>query len=275
MKKIRYAIISIIYFFLLFFIAWSFAQEKKYPPYPDVWGYEFPWPGKENRYVAIDVAKMPDGDYMVTYVKNWDEKINKYAGILFFSGEKIEFTKDNYNEFWRKNHDKRVRLNQVVLSDGFRIEPYSDYACGRCCPLFHFYIIKKDKNGQIIDRKNLIYLFDKPLKVPINRYCEYNEGPSGLRRNYALAKVVSINPKFVILDDDTFLVIDADGNIIMRFDKNMKGKSHLLNIKLYVIDRKIIDDLRDKLKKDNKYNDQTLTDAIYEYAMNLRKEGEK
>jgi hypothetical protein len=274
MKKKRYVLFSFIYLFLLTFSPWSFAEEKKkYPPYPDVWGYEFPWPGKQNRYSSINVIKMENGDYMITYVKGWDEKINKYAGVLFFSRGKRDFTKADYNELWSKN--KEIDKNQIVLSDETKIEPYSDYACGRCCPLFHFYIVKRDKNGQIVKKMNLVYLLENPFKIPINMYCEYNEGPSGLRRNYVLTKVVNINPKFVPLEDNTFLVVDVDGNTITRFDNNLNTKSDLLNKKIYAIDRIVVDDLRDKLKMSNRYNDQTLADAIHDYLTTLKKEEKK
>ena len=41
------------------------AVAKKYPPYPDVWGYELPWPGKDDRDSSMSIYKMPDGDYAV------------------------------------------------------------------------------------------------------------------------------------------------------------------------------------------------------------------
>jgi len=273
-KKNRVLIFTISIIFMMGFVTGSFAQDvKKYPPYPNVWGYEFPWPGKQNRYSSINVIKMENGDYMITYVKDWDEKINKYAGVLFFSRGKRDFTKADYNELWSKN--KEIDKNQIVLSDETKIEPYSDYACGRCCPLFHFYIVKRDKNGQIVKKMNLVYLLENPFKIPINMYCEYNEGPSGLRRNYVLTKVININPKFVPLEDNTFLVVDVDGNTITRFDNNLNTKSDLLNKKIYAINRIVVDDLRDKLKMSNRYNDQTLADAIHDYLTTLKKEEKK
>jgi len=286
MKKKKTNIFSLMILFLLIFVSWSYAVEtKKYPPYPDVWGYEFPWPQKDSRRSNIEVAKMPNGDYMVTYVKKWIITSNnsssvrdlrgQFGGISFFSGESKDFTENEYNNFWNVNRDRKIKQNQIVLSDGSKIEPYSDYACGRCCPLFHFYIVKREKNGQIIDKKNLIYLLNNTLKIPINMYCEYNEGPSGLRRNYVLGKLVSINPTFVPLEDDNFMIIDMEGNIIIRFDKNLITKSDLLNKRLYVIERKVVDELREKLKRLNQYNDQTLTDAVYQNIIKLRKEGEK
>lgn len=257
--------------FLLIFDSLSFGQqEKKYPPYPDVWGYEFPWPGKENRYVAMDIAKMPDGDYMVTYVKSWEEKVNKYEGILFFTGKKRNITRSDYNEFWKKNKEK-VREGKVNFVNESIIAETSGCAASKCCPLWSHFITKKDKKDEFIVRTNLIYIVDKPVKIPVNLYCEHN---NTLKKDYVNARALEIKDiSYVPLEDGTFFVIDTWGNLIVRFDENLNTKSELLNSRVFLVDRKVIEDIRYELQKENKYNDQTLTDAIYEYVTDHKKEG--
>src|SRR5207249_7409971 len=42
---------------------------KKYPPYPDVWGYEVSYKGtsRADRNLHFEVAKVSNGDYFVTH----------------------------------------------------------------------------------------------------------------------------------------------------------------------------------------------------------------
>jgi len=278
MKKKIKAVPFINYIILILFLLslppWSFAQEeKKYPPYPDVWGYEFPWPGKENRYAAIDVAKLHDGDYMVNYVKNWNEKINKYTSVLFFSGKRIDFTINYYNEFWCKNHDKRVGENQIVLSDGSILGQISIATSAHCPdPFYDYYLVKKDRDGKIVERKMILYLYDKPQKSNINLYCERN---NSYKKDYILKKVDNVYVKFVLLEDSTFLIYDTKGNFIIRFDKEFSTKDSLVNSKVFIIERTAYEKIYEKQSKERKINDQEMNDAVANYLVNIRKEGTK
>jgi len=272
-KKRRFVSIIVVFnLFLLIFISLSSTEEtKKYPPYPEVWGYEFPWPGKRNRYAAIDVAKTPNGDFVVTYIKNWGEKINKYEGILFFSGKKKDFTKSDYNEFWRKN--KELKEKKVLFNDGTVVEQISIATSAHCPdPFYDCYIAKKGKDGKFIDKKMLLYLYDEPLRSNINRYCERN---TSYNKDYILKKVDNVYAKFVPLEDGTFLIYDAEGNFIIRFDENFNTKSTLMSRKVFLISRSDYEKIYDKQAKESKINDQAMNDVIAKYLINLKEEDKK
>ena len=64
--------------------------EKKYPPYPNVWGIEIPLAARVHN-AAIHIVKMPDGDYLITYAKDWikvkEEEKAVHVGKFLFSGK--------------------------------------------------------------------------------------------------------------------------------------------------------------------------------------------
>ena len=261
------------------FVTGSFAQEKKYPPYPDVWGYEFPWPEKDSRRSGIDIAKMPYGDYKITYVKKWIkikrkdgsccDLVGRFVEISFFSEGSKELTEKEYNEFWNKNRSKRIRDNKAILSNGKLIEQVSTATSAHCPdPFYDYYIIKKDKDGKTIDKKMLLYLYESPQRTNINRYCERN---SSYQKDHILKWVENVYGKFVPLEDDTFLIYDASGNIIIRFDGNFNTKSSLINSRLFLIDRTIYEKIYNSLAKEGKINDQDVNDSIANYLKGLKK----
>lgn len=277
-------IVFIISIFLLVSISLSYAEEKKkYPPYPDVWGYELPWPDKNSRRSGIDIAKMPFGDHMITYVKKWTrvtrkdgsccDSTGKFAGVLFFAGKSKEFTESEYNEFWIRHRDKRVGGNQMVLSDGSFIEQVSIATSAHCPdPFRDYYIVKKSKYGEIEENKMFLYLYDRPQRSNINRYCERN---SSYKKDYILKRADSVYVRFVLLEDDTFLIYDTAGNFVIRFDKNFNTKSNLINNKLFVINRIDYENIYDRKSREGKINDQEVNDALAHYLINLQKEGKK
>ena len=99
MKKIILALIFLIPAALL---AEPSTTAKKYPPYPDVLGYELAWPDKNSRDSQMTVYRMSNGDYVATYIKHafqgkradgsccdsTDLKLD-FAALSFFSQEWI------------------------------------------------------------------------------------------------------------------------------------------------------------------------------------------
>jgi hypothetical protein len=84
----------IVLVFVAGFAAVGFAEEaKKYPPYPDVWGYGSPWPTQSH----VNLYKMPNGDYAITY-KQEKQAGNEYVVKFFFSGKEIYLTKEEYKK---------------------------------------------------------------------------------------------------------------------------------------------------------------------------------
>src|SRR6266852_598231 len=111
----------------------SGAVAKKYPPYPDVWGYELPWPQKPlKRDARIQVYAMKDGDYFVTYASRI-KKLKKpngqcceeevtLAGFSFYSGPQKHSESEKLGLMRNFTTQGRVATDKVVFRDGSRIE---------------------------------------------------------------------------------------------------------------------------------------------------------
>ncbi|MFB3884944.1 MAG: hypothetical protein ACE144_06930 [Thermodesulfobacteriota bacterium] len=281
MKKIERIFSFIVALVMLITVSWaySFAQvQTKYPPYPDVWGYEFPWPEKNSRNSFINVTKMPDGDYLVTYVRERQklkrkdgsccDYISKYEGVSFFSG-KI-FVEDEYKKRKREN----IRVNHNITANGGNIiEQTSIATSGHCTDSFYdYYVIKKDSNKKYLERKMFLYLYDEPQRININKYCERN---NSYNKDYFLKKVENMYVKFAPIGDGTFFLYDPEGNVIIRFDEKFNTKSALMNKRVFMIDRSDYEEIYDRQSKEGKIDDQAMNDAISEYLVNLKKEGKK
>lgn len=255
------------------------TQNVKYPPYPDVWGYEFPWPGKDDPKSQIGVRKMENGDYMISYVKSRSkykrkdgsccDYIRKYGSILFFAGEARDLSVEELNALGQSY--KEILQKQVVFRDGSSIKYKSDDYSKAPDP-FSLYMIKEGKDGKIVSKKYFIWLLEKPIKKEICKAlaCDRNDNFKG---RYMIKRVENILPNFISLEDETFLFSDYfDGNFIVRMDSDFKTRSHLLGRRIFILDNMIIKEIQNKLKNKGEYNDQTMNKAVFDYIEKMRKE---
>lgn len=247
------------------------AQEKsvvkKYPPYPDVWGYEFQYPDKADRSMHIDVAKMPDGEYVVTYRKGPGELLRKdgtccdfsekFSALSFFSTERKGLSGETYNTFWKENRANRVRADSVVFEDGSLILREGSMV-GNCYEAFPFSIVKKIA-GQIVAKKVFVYLPKQPQMRQING------GRCAEPEQTIEQKVEEVHSMFVRLEDGTFLLYDAGGNFILRLDKDFNTK-YRLNDTIFLVDADVIE----KAKREAQ-DDQSILNAVYQYVLDLKR----
>jgi hypothetical protein len=265
----------VVLFLLTVFISFASGEEKKYPPYPDVWGYELLVYGMSPS--LAQVAKMPDGDYIITYTRECEGKKVaewkfKHAWVLFFTGASKDFEKNERGKIWKRvtdeNRDiKHTSRPNVNFSDGSSIE--YKYDLGNCANPFDRFLQKKDKSGKVIDEKMLLYLYDKPIKSDINNMCERNWD---YKKNYYFKKVDNMNIQYLIpLEDGTFLVLSYGPKsiVVLRFDKDLKTKSDLMGKNVFLIDRNTLINLRSKLKDSS---DSGTSDALSKYLLKLKKE---
>lgn len=282
MKKLLFAL-------LLVGLAWPALAEdqptKKYPPYPDVWGYELPWPDKSIRHSSIRIFRLPDGDYLATYLKQMrkhrrkDGSCCEYhsedAGTSFFSGKKWDGkAADKYADEHREDLVPREfgKPHPWILTDGNEVQEGT--RAGRCPNYLDWYLRVLDTAKNVVAEKRLIYLLEKTIAEPVCYPSEMNENLIGKQRTVTM-RVQGVQPYIIPLEDGTFLLYDQDGNIIMRFDREFNTKSELLNRRVFVVDRQAMDAFVLEFVKQRNldYNDQTLNDAVYEYVTNLKKAG--
>lgn len=249
---------------------------KKYPPYPDVWGYELPYPEEHHRDARLGVYRMENGDVFVSYVKHRVTSLRKdgtccdfkssYAGFYFFSREKHNMTTREFNAFGQQHRANRVGFRdyeKIILKDGDSISR-GGTTHSRCYVSFPYYLVKKDSRGEVIARKSLLYLRDTPRERPINPYCE---GAGGLSRIHERVDSGVFN--LVPLADNTFLVFEPYGNLIIRLDDNLNTKFQDPHV--FLVDTEIIENMAKKLAEEGEYNNQTINDAVARYLQGLKR----
>ncbi len=258
---------------LLTLVLPCYAEEKRFPPYPDVWGYELPWPEETSRNCTMRLAKMPDGDYLVTYVKRWDEskyQIVEWGGVFFFANRSTSFLRGEYGEFWEKNRHREIRSPSAVLADESVVKQVQEH-CGRCCPRFEtWWIEKRDKTDVLIFKKMLLYLYGQPQKTLVNHSCP--QGNEYYSNEFYEKEVDNMVVSFVPLEDGTFLAYDPSGNMVIRFDSNLGTKFPQLDRSVFVVDRGTFEDVNKQVLEKRKFDEPSLDNALANY-LKIRKQG--
>jgi len=288
----RHRTFLILMIFLLIFISHSIAQEvKKYPPYPDVWGYEIIIPDKSVIDPHINIIKMRDGDYMILYTTKVKKIGNNFkfssAGYLFFSGKTIDFGED-VKEIQRLSDEARKEKRwhrfiiadflkpKIVFSDGSSFERKGVWLGGCDNPFSaqRYYLIR-DKNGNVVKEKIMVLLLSKPIKEEIDSKCERNWE---YKERYYYRRVAVMPSSYIIsLEDNTFMMVfkfirDINGNRsvpIIRFDKDFNTKTDLMKYNFFLLDRSEYVKVIQKSKGDDNSNHEVVAD----YLMKLKKGG--
>lgn len=253
------------------------SSEKKYPPYPDVWGYELPYPSEGNRYSHIDPLMMENGDIYFTYVQKKTQTRRKdgtccdfdlhFAGLSFFLGEKHLFTGGEYNAFRRANRERELYPNpwiEITFSDGTHIKQRSTGG-GNCYGPYRYYLEKRDKAGNVVARKTLLYVLNKPNKIGLIPSCGDGEGD-------VIERAASGHLNVIDLKDDSFLIYEYKGNVILRLDKNLNTQFPL-NGRVFLIDTAVIDTIKKEAKSRHHITVeyyQYINDAVYDYLLMLK-----
>jgi hypothetical protein len=120
-------------------------------------------------------------------------------------------------------------------------------------------------------RKSVFYVSDREVRLGIGRYCEHNSPPGD--RDEIRTRVVQVSPFFVPLADDTFLLADSDGNVVIRLTSELKSASALFGRKLVLIDRHLVEEMQHDPKTGAAWSDQSTADALEAYIKAGRRTG--
>ena len=240
------------------------SDKKLYPPYPDVWGYELPYPTENDRDATYSGYVNPDGGVsflIITDIKRIKGSYEaKFASLDFFSGVITKFKSDDEeNEYGAKNRKNRISFNggkALSFSDGLQLK-FDGYS-HNCYRSFPFRLQVIAKNGDILASKYLIYMRDTPQIRDVTSYCEMADGKDSFNES-----VESMYGSIVMLQDDTFIFSEGGGNMILRMDKNLETKFKSKH--LFIVDADVIDGIQKVLSEKNDLNFQSLNDAVSDY----------
>jgi hypothetical protein len=237
-------------------------------PYPEVWGYDLSnFPAMMYGSAGVEAFAMEDGDiwFLVSYSYNVNLSLDdlqktfndKNVLIKFFKNEQKILSEEELKDFY-KIVDKRVGCHRVssgteehTFSDGSRLQfSYERNLRNYLKPEFYdSFFLKTDPTGQ---EKKYSILVAAPQITMIKIYDdrEVEQAPFLYQKLYPLG-----NPLY--LKDDTFIVFNSGGNLILRFNKNFETKfkpkesvktyhGNYIQRNFFVIDFNLIDELETK-----------------------------
>ncbi len=230
------------------------SATQKYPPYPDVWGYELPG-------AMPNLYKKPDGEIVVAYSKrvwNADGDIKlSFAALEFFSGKKWDLHGGELNAL-SDQYEKYKLSSAITFSDGSVIKQESEGHV-KCFVAFAFALVKRDKAGKLIANKTLVHIPDKPRTFEIGpEMCRDGEGKDSFKET-----VETIYSYLVPLEDETFLVYDRSLNFVLRVDKDLNLYYKPYG-RFFLIDRDIIKKLTARKAEADKVQ------AVYKHVTALK-----
>lgn len=299
MKKSLSKIVVLFALFALvsFFGETSLAKgvEKKYPPYPDVWGYDLRGYGLESNIPMV--YKMDNGEVVFIYTlvsKNYNDPSSKgsYLKINFFSKKIEKITDNEANEFYKNNKQSYLSpknygaQNRILrFQDGTTLELTSGLIAAKLChqsDLTKFLAVIKDASGATIEKKLLFGLRDKvEIRDVSEEYCDLDVGRSPIQYFILYPLLESA----IQLDDDTFITFPSEYPIIIRFNKSLKTSFNVPSVNadyirlglkksFYVIDKSVLDEaVKEKEKLLPKSSDfQLMHDLILSKLLPTKKE---
>ncbi len=240
---------------------------KPFPPYPEVWGRELPYPADGSYYIHQEVFEASDGRLIVDIAASplrSDEF--EFRVLDFFSGEMRIIDKETHYDIRSGGKHKRLYALDIELADGGRLT-YESRRVSNCTVTYNIHYVKRDKEGKIVADKMLLHLYDRPVRVGVDPYCEISGDRAHFHQNWR-----QVGLAFAPLKDGTFLAYD--GPFIIRFDPDLNSP-FIDNKRLFLLDRAVVMDLVDEAFARDGPSLQNIDDVIYDYLIKLREEAHK
>jgi hypothetical protein len=277
-------------------------QAMKYPPYNCVWEWQVPDPTNFIR-GSLFTYPLTNGDILIMF-SEWKTGKNKQKEAV--SKQETYFGKqsalnESSNVKLMRVPNKGIKLNDGTIVkirgsnfDGKNSAELSDktYVISRYVRFKDCYMgpasnwLERYRNkessppnphAEPITSKVIFLLLDKPItwQGAYNDECE--------ETNHILKiKMQAIGGFILPLPDDTFLLVDKELGIIVRFNKDLTTRTSLLGKKLFNFEfkgnnYKFISKYNGKIYEDaqGKVMMQAVIDDLYDYLIQLRNGGMK
>ncbi|KIE05966.1 hypothetical protein NF27_CG01460 [Candidatus Jidaibacter acanthamoeba] len=274
-------------------------DKPKYPPYPDIWGYDLTdYKRTKDTSSIISAYLAPSGDIVFTFhiedqtKNNFDENdYNKntwLAALKFFTGEIVEIgLPKNLDAFVEDNKLVNIGSREIELKDGTMII-YDYDSAGRLCQSNNLVrsslLIGKPRSGE-----EWLYRSDDQVKkfsiieaMPdiFRDYDRQGVDPCPRGGKIIYKQLYFLPSTLIKLKDDTFIAFNSSGNLIVRFNKDLdtKFKPHKgikgmdINKNLFIIPYSVIENIYDQVIKEEEYGVQGVHDRLLLYFQDEEKE---
>ncbi|WP_207215410.1 hypothetical protein [Rickettsiales endosymbiont of Peranema trichophorum] len=260
--------------------------KKEHVTYPNVWRHSVPG-------YIVDVYFSPDRKVIVQFkacsckgccegsIEGWRGREEHYV-LEFFTGMTTKIGDERkFGEFVKKKNLKLYRAdnNQIRLQSGLNIRTYCAEQSKECMynGLLRCLLVKgRVKPGEVLKKGarntksfSIVRVYDQ---VTRERYEEGDEKICGKGGTFLYKKLAFFGRNLVALDDNTFLAYDKSGDLIVRFNENLKTKFRagnpswingmILEGEFFVLPYARIKALASKVKEEGEYTVQGLHDRV-------------
>ena len=229
-----------------------FIKNWRYPPYPEIWGYDFP--RNKSQFMRFGAWFSPNGDVLIPYsyfssagksLHGAGETISirprSYGYREFFSQMDHAISVEEFNRFDEKYASAGsprwpFTQNLVRFSNGNVFSVNGGPTSG-CVDPFTAHYVMTDSSGKILWRRSIVVRKKEPYLVD----CKYPDSVA-----YSISADTS-SSQIIKLRDDTFLL--HVGTSVIRFDSNLATK-HLYDRKdIFIVEYKNILAVIERAKK--------------------------
>jgi hypothetical protein len=220
-------------FFLVLASAWAVrvSAAGSSAPKDDVW--DFVPPETDRPACDLEARKLPQGDVLLTYGARCVEYRPQEIKNVTFLGRK---TVHSVKEAFSGKHVSAVVESEIRTGNGDLIWTIGPRAHPRCYVALEgslgIYKVGGPPNYSRIPvvQKRLLWILDPP-----RHYTAPFSPPCGNKVPFT-AWAETIGDYIVSLDDETFVLIDSENVVAVRFDQNLQTRSRLVNRRLFPID---------------------------------------
>lgn len=231
----------------------------RYPPYPDVWGYELPYPEaqcddapNQTERGSLSAYVMDDGEIVLFHSLLASERgpdgtcAKRYSvrQLNFFSGELRDVTPEYQDRFAKDNRERRVHAaprEPDELGERLRNAGYSFYKIGN--EVMGLSIRGLTEDGTVTAGRSILYFPPQPVKDAITVY-----------RDDAAPKVIDVvlpvialgSVHAIPLADETLLLIERMGNIAIRLTSDITTR--YANPRIRLVDKADLDAIRNEVQ---------------------------
>lgn len=255
------------------------AQERLYPPYPDVWGRELPRGGIHKTDTGADLYPGSDGDmliYKVFMTGHADREAWSARRISFFSGEDVSVPREEaYKQedkwqtpgLWKWETSRFPNGSWLV-----DIAPYYPFHWDECMwvPIYAWGQSRADHDYP--ERVFVRLLPSERLFEGTGTSCADGRRPLMYRTRIRFSSI-SHSPNHVLMDG-TFLVL-MDGDFVIRLDETLNSPFIDNRPDLFALDFDQIEPILDEASRREKepgFNDvQFIYDRVTDLVLSLPK----
>lgn len=199
------------------------AASKSYPPYPDVWSWS-PQRSPTGGFTHARLRRMSDGDILASVTQHSGTTADVLGLGTFFGNRQFASVESAFSGRFPPPDDTdrpKLRDDLYVRSRGDGIN-----SCSR--GIYGALRIEDDKGRVVLEKTALVVLAAAKRSKVLT--CE-ERSTGGFP--YQVQPVVG---RLLALEDGTFLVVDSESGLVLRFTDRLETHSTMLGRTLFMVD---------------------------------------